>query len=52
MPANNILGRSVRMLMAGATALGIEALASGLAVWAASDELAAPARRELQNHMA
>ena len=32
------------------TALGIEALASGLAVWAASDELAAPARRELQNY--
>jgi hypothetical protein len=36
--------------MAGATALGIAALASGLAVWAASDELAAPTRRELQDY--
>jgi alpha-beta hydrolase superfamily lysophospholipase len=50
MLANNIFGRSVRILMAGATALAIAALASGLAVWDASDELAAPARRELQDY--
>jgi pimeloyl-ACP methyl ester carboxylesterase len=50
MRLTSLLVRPVRALVAGAILLGIALAATGLAVWAASGELAAPARRSLQEY--